>query len=139
METVLSVSDIDFNPALVTDISQLSAEEFLLYVRYEAEQCPDVVRAQLDSTQFEGCQTEYMPRVTDIPTCHEMFLPSVEWENEVIETFSRFRLVSVSAQCLQLYLLCFRPQSLKNRPQRLSFSIPVTHSTLSLFRSPKQC
>eukprot|EP00603_Paraphysomonas_imperforata_P010621 CAMPEP_0114451594 /NCGR_PEP_ID=MMETSP0104-20121206/1066_1 /TAXON_ID=37642 ORGANISM="Paraphysomonas imperforata, Strain PA2" /NCGR_SAMPLE_ID=MMETSP0104 /ASSEMBLY_ACC=CAM_ASM_000202 /LENGTH=483 /DNA_ID=CAMNT_0001623791 /DNA_START=1 /DNA_END=1452 /DNA_ORIENTATION=+ len=91
METVLAVSDIDFDPALVTDVSQLSAEEFLLYVRYEAEQCPDVVRAPVDSTLFEGCQTEYMPKVKDIPTCHEMFLPSMEWENEVVETFSRFR------------------------------------------------
>jgi hypothetical protein len=93
METVLAVSDINFDPFLVTDISQLSAEEFLLYVRYEAEQCPGVVRAEVDSAQYRGCQTEYMPKVVDIPTCPEMFLPSAEWGNEVVETFSRFRLV----------------------------------------------
>ena len=93
METVLAVSDINFDPALVTDISQLSAEEFLLYVRYEADQCPGVVRAPVDSDQFKGCQTEYMPKVVDIPTCHEMFLPSSEWENEVVDAFSRFRQV----------------------------------------------
>lgn len=94
METVLAVSDINFDPALVTDISQLSAEEFLLYVRYEANQCPGVVRAHVDSDQFKGCQTEYMPKVVDIPTCHDMFLPSSEWENEVVDAFSRFRLVT---------------------------------------------
>jgi hypothetical protein len=93
MEAVLGVSDLDFDPSQVTDVSQLTAEEFLLYVRYEANHCPDVVRATVDSSQF-GCQTEYMPRVKDIPVCHDMFLPSVEWENEVVETFSRFRQVS---------------------------------------------
>lgn len=94
MEPVLGVGDINFDPAMVTDVSQLSAEEFLLYVRYEAEQCPGVVRAPINSAQFEGCQTEYMPKVVDIPICHEMFLPSSEWENEVVEAFSRFRVVS---------------------------------------------
>lgn len=94
MEAVLSVSDIDFDPSLVTDISQLSAEEFLLYVRYEAGQCPDVVRAPVDSAKFKGSQTQYMPKVLDIPTCHDTYLPSSDWENEVIDAFSRFRLVS---------------------------------------------
>jgi hypothetical protein len=93
METVLAVDNINFDPTQVTDISELSAEEFLLYVRHEADQCPGVVRAAVDSTQFDGHQTEYMPRVLDIPACPDIFLPSSEWENEVIETFSRFRMV----------------------------------------------
>lgn len=117
MEAVLGVSDLDFDPSQVTDVSQLTAEEFLLYVRYEANHCPDVVRATVDSSQF-GCQTEYMPRVKDIPVCHDMFLPSVEWENEVVETFSRFRQVSGDVfpffgvfmvnLCFVLYILCHR-------------------------------
>jgi hypothetical protein len=111
MEAVLGVSDLDFDPSQVTDVSQLTAEEFLLYVRYEANHCPDVVRATVDSSQF-GCQTEYMPRVKDIPVCHDMFLPSVEWENEVVETFSRFRQVSGdvlggSFLCVFMVNLCF--------------------------------
>ena len=89
------MNDINFDPSLVTDISDLSAEEFLLYVRYEAAQCPGVVRAAVDSDKFKEYQTEYMPKVVDIPTCPEMFLPSAEWGNEVVDAFSRFRLVII--------------------------------------------
>lgn len=91
METVLPLSDINFDPSKVTDINDLTAEEFLLYVRYEAEQCPQVVRATVDSSLYEGQQTEYMPKVNTIPACDERFLPSLDWENELIDTFSRFR------------------------------------------------
>ena len=104
MEQVLAVNDIDFDPSKVTDISELSAEEYLIYVRYEAEQCPAVVRAPIDSTKYEGCQTEYMPKMSDIPICPDIFLPSPEWVNDVVDKFSQFRLVSMIN--LNVFMAC---------------------------------
>ena len=93
MEQVLTVTDTEFDPSTVTDVGQLSAEEYLAYVRFEAEQCPAVVRAEVDSSQFTSKQTRYMPQVEEIPPCPEAFLPSSDWEQDVVVRFSKFRQV----------------------------------------------
>lgn len=64
-------------------------------VRYEAENCPQVVRADIDITIFQGRQTQYMPQVPDIPQSSQSFLPEEEWIHLILDSFSELRLVSL--------------------------------------------
>jgi hypothetical protein len=57
---------------------------------------PDVFRAEIDITEFEKKQTRYMPTIPDIPVCPEEFIPPLEWEKELLSSFSDLRTVSIS-------------------------------------------
>ena len=56
---------------------------------------PDIFRAEIDISAFENKQTRYMPIIPDIPTCSEEFLPPLEWEKELLSSFSDLRTVSL--------------------------------------------
>lgn len=73
------------------DISNMTAEQYLSWVRYQANELPDVFRANVDSSKYVGKQTKYMPDIEDIVVCHEDLLPSAEWERDVISAFSDLR------------------------------------------------
>jgi hypothetical protein len=75
------------------DISEFTAEEYLAWVRYEAETCPQVVRADIDPNIYAGKQTQYMPQVPEIPCCSDSFQPDANWIDSVIDSFSELRLV----------------------------------------------
>jgi hypothetical protein len=73
------------------DISNMTAEQYLSWVRYQANELPDVFRADVDSSKYVDKQTKYMPNIEDIVVCHEDLLPSAEWERDVISAFSDLR------------------------------------------------
>lgn len=73
------------------DISNMTAEQYLSWVRYQANELPDVFRANVDSTKYVGRQTKYMPNIQEVVVCPEDLLPSAEWERDVISAFSDLR------------------------------------------------
>lgn len=94
MEQALPVNDCFFDEDIIQsgDISSLTAEEYLSWVRYQAEQLPDVVRVELDNLDsLSKKQTKYMPEIEQIPVCPEILLPNTEWETEVLSSFSELR------------------------------------------------
>jgi hypothetical protein len=62
--------------------------------RYEAEQCAQVVRANIDPKIYAQNQTQYMPSVPLVPRCSEAFQPDENWIDGVLDSFSELRLVS---------------------------------------------
>lgn len=94
MEQVLPLEyvDLDFKTIEVSgDISNLTAEEYLSFVRYQAQNLPLVTRAIVNLKDYEGKQTKYMPLIDDIPKCNEEFLPTLNWENTILSEFSELR------------------------------------------------
>ena len=73
------------------DISNMTAEQYLSWVRYQANEMPDVFRAEVDSSLYAGKQTKYMPEIEKVDSCPEHLLPSTEWERDVIVAFSDLR------------------------------------------------
>lgn len=73
------------------DISNMTAEQYLSWVRYQANELPDVFTAEVDSSLYTGRQTKYMPEIEEVLSCPEHLLPSVEWERDVISAFSELR------------------------------------------------
>ena len=73
------------------DISNMTAEQYLSWVRYQADEMPDVFRAEIDSSLYTGKQTKYMPDIEKVDVCPEHLLPSTEWERDVIVAFSDLR------------------------------------------------
>lgn len=73
-------------------------------MRFEAENCLQVVRADIDPEIYAGKQTQYMPRVPEIPCSSESFQPDGQWIDSVLDSFSELRLVT-------LPLLLFAPHS----------------------------
>ena len=73
------------------DISNMTAEQYLSWVRFQANELPDVFTANVDSTIYAGRQTKYMPEIEEVCTCPEHLLPSAEWERDVISAFSDLR------------------------------------------------
>ena len=73
------------------DISNMTAEQYLSWVRYQANELPDVFRADINSSLYAGKQTKYMPDIEQVVVCPEHLLPSTEWERDVIAAFSDLR------------------------------------------------
>ena len=82
--------DVVFDPSVeeTGDISNMSAEQYLAWVRHQANALPLVFRADVDSSLYAANQTEYMPKVDEVATCPEHYLPKPDWERDVISTFS---------------------------------------------------
>lgn len=94
MEKALPVMDyVAFDSSVedTGDISNMTAEQYLSWVRYQANELPDVFTANVDSTIYAGRQTKYMPEIEEVCTCPEHLLPSAEWERDVISAFSDLR------------------------------------------------
>lgn len=93
MDAVLPVPFVDFDHNVYEngDISQMSCEQYMSWVRHQAENMPTVFRADIDTSAFEGRQTPYMPRVDGISPCPEAFLPHIEWTNNALFEFSELR------------------------------------------------
>ena len=94
MEKALPVMDyvaFDSSVEATGDISNMTAEQYLSWVRYQANELPDVFTAEVDSSLYTGRQTKYMPEIEEVLPCPEHLLPSVEWERDVISAFSELR------------------------------------------------
>ncbi len=104
------------------DVSQMSAEEYLSWVRYyksfykittkyyfvcfrhQASQLPDVFRANI-TTKIPTRQSKYMPTVEDIMQCPQEYLPNEDWEIDILHSFSQLRNVSICYFTDQIWLL----------------------------------
>ena len=63
----LTHTKYDVEEARRGDFSAFSAEQYLSYVRDQAEQMPVVTRAEnIDLSQYTGRQTKYMPQISSI-------------------------------------------------------------------------
>ena len=88
----LTHTKYDVEEARRGDFSAFSAEQYLSYVRDQAEQMPVVTRAEnIDLSQYTGRQTKYMPQISSIQSCAEEHMPSKDWEQSVIESFQRLK------------------------------------------------
>jgi hypothetical protein len=87
---VLPVANVPFDEdkARVGDLDDMSAEEWMSYVRYEAAQLPSVSRADMDPRHCVGKQTPYMPVIEAVSQCHPDALASREWEEAVLKNFA---------------------------------------------------
>ena len=85
----LPVAEVAFNEekARSGDLSEMSAEEWLSFVRHEAAELGPVVRGEVDSTQFAGNQTAYMPSIESVSQCPAACLPTSEWEEAALKGF----------------------------------------------------
>jgi hypothetical protein len=94
MEPVLPLEyvELDFQSIEESgDITNLTAEEYLSFVRYQAQNLPLVTRVNVNLKDYEGKQTKYMPLIDDIPTCNNELLPTLNWENTMLSEFSELR------------------------------------------------
>lgn len=94
MERALPVMDhVAFDSSVddTGDITNMTAEQYLAWVRRQACELPDVFIAKVDSSLYAGRQTKYMPEIEEVVTCPERLLPSAEWERDVISAFSDLR------------------------------------------------
>jgi hypothetical protein len=91
IKKVLPVVPVAFDKELCEkgELSQISAEQWLSFVRSQTASLPDVVVASsLDMNQFAGQQTNYVPQVESVVECPERrLLPSREWEMAVMDSF----------------------------------------------------
>eukprot|EP01035_Chromulina_nebulosa_P030520 gene30520-40551_t len=94
MEPALPVDYVEFDPHVehTGDISEMSAEQYLSWVRSQASNLPSVVRVEIDCSKYLSKQTAYMPTVVDIPPCPEEFVPAEDWIRSVIHSFSELRM-----------------------------------------------
>jgi hypothetical protein len=88
---VVKCDDYDVAKAQLGDFSDMSAEQYLSFVRDQADNMPVVARAEVDVTQFEGKQTKYMPEISSIVPCSEDLLPHYDWEQSVLSDFVSLR------------------------------------------------
>ena len=94
MERVLPLDEyVAFDSSVedTGDISNMTAEQYLSWVRFQAQELPDVFRAEIDSSLYAGRQTKYMPHIEQVVECPEHLLPSAGWERDVISSFSDLR------------------------------------------------
>jgi hypothetical protein len=70
-----------------------TAEEYLRRVRYEAVRCPQVVRADIDTSVFEAKRTSYIPRAAteELPASPDWALPSPPWVRTFVQEFQQLR------------------------------------------------
>ncbi len=97
METALPVENVPYDHSVeeTGDVSEMTAEEYLSWVRDQSARMPAFFRMVTEpSSSSSSQQTQYMPHVPDIPTCPVELLPAVEWERNMIHDFSQLRMVS---------------------------------------------
>jgi hypothetical protein len=85
----------------------MTAEQYMAWVRSEADALPAVVRVHRDPTLEafgRAQQTAYMPAVGAIPACPDEFLPCPAWANDICFAFSQLRAVCTAHHCVPLYM-----------------------------------
>ena len=103
-EACLPVSEVayDREEAEKGNISSMTAEQYLAFVRDQSKLLPAVSRVDLDTSVFQGRQTKYMPEIEHIPEPSSDLSPSKEWEVEVLRDFEALR-----QACLKLHTSIF--------------------------------
>ena len=101
MEAVLPVNVVTFDEeaAASGNVSMMSADEYLSWVRHQADQLPGITRADIDISAYNVNQTKYMPSIDPIPTCPSDLLPSSQWENNLLHEFSELRCLLEQLAC----------------------------------------
>ena len=92
----LPISHVAFDHSVeqTGDVSNMTAEQYMSWVRHQAQQLPAVVRAtNLDTASLTSNQTKYMPAIPSVATCPSAYLPTEEWENHTLAAFSDMRYV----------------------------------------------
>ena len=88
----LPVPKVKYNRQLAeTDVSNLTAEQYMAWVREEADELPSVVRVEVECENFSR-QTKYMPEIDAIEECPEHLQPTEDWVCDVLYAFSELRL-----------------------------------------------
>mmetsp|Transcript_7823 Transcript_7823/g.11689 ORF Transcript_7823/g.11689 Transcript_7823/m.11689 type:complete len:397 (+) Transcript_7823:1-1191(+) len=103
MEAAIPVEYVEYDPTVeeTGDISLMSADQYLSWVRKQAENLPAVVRADIDCNQYLGRQTFYMPSIEEISPCPEEYLPDESWIRSTVHAFSELRLSLQGASTLE--------------------------------------
>ena len=98
MEQVLPFKKVTYDHSVeqTGDISNMSAEEYISWVRDQAASLPDVTRADVDLSLYSTSRTNCIPFVEDAYLCSEDMLPSEDWENDCVKDFSDLRLYITS-------------------------------------------
>ena len=107
------------------DVSNMSFEQYMSWVRTQANRMPKVFRIDESKSKIKGNTSmdsskegtssiktkpvdshllNYMPVIEEIKPCPIEFIPSQDWQREVVHQFSELRLVSLH---LQLFLFNF--------------------------------
>jgi survival of motor neuron protein-interacting protein 1 len=124
MEVALPLESVDFDKSVEAtgDISNMTAEEYLSWVRYQSEQLPLVSRAEIDVSVYAHKQTPYMPVVESILSeCGDKdSLPAAEWQHAMLNKFSELRNLFEVLQSQSLERVVTVPP-LKNRISWVEF------------------
>lgn len=93
MEPCLPVEFVQFDETveITGDVSQMSAEQYLSWVRSQSSRLPSVFRAT-NVIASASPQTAYMPTINSVSLCPVEYLPSRDWERETLHQFSELRL-----------------------------------------------
>jgi len=94
MEAALPLEATEYDPSVeeTGDVSEMTAEQYLSWVRHQASQIPDIRRAEIDpSLKNINRQSKYMPQLENILSCPEAYLPSEEWQHQMLYSFSELR------------------------------------------------
>eukprot|EP01040_Poterioochromonas_malhamensis_P011826 gene11826-12903_t len=102
MDPVLPLELIPFDETveLTGDVSQMSVEQYMSWVRVQAKRLPSVYRAPpaVVAAASTTPQSKYMPFIDQAKSCPEDYLPSEEWEIESIHQFSELRMKIANLQ-----------------------------------------
>ena len=94
MEKALPLETVSFDheKAESGDISKMSAEEYLSWVRHEAESLPLVSRVDIDRSQLSKKQSKIIHEaVLSTLKCPSNYLPNEKWERDILFAFSELR------------------------------------------------
>ncbi|KAJ3671473.1 hypothetical protein LUZ60_007552 [Juncus effusus] len=110
----------------------LDGLEYLRRVRWEANQIPDVNIAKLNLHEICNEQTDYMPKIPELPKCPSNLLPSKDWQDSFVSYFSDLR-KSIS----ELEISITQDQEIQESPLQTFPSVPTLlyDSILSLHSS----
>lgn len=93
MEPCLPVEYVHFDETveITGDLSKMSAEQYLSWVRSQSSRLPSVFRATNVIASLSP-QTASMPTANPVSLCPVQYLPSRSWERETLHQFSQLRL-----------------------------------------------
>jgi len=93
IEAAIPLESVPYDPIVneTGDISSMTAEQYLSWVRDQAASMPLVKRCNIDMTEYNKNQTKYMPEIDEIPVCSDELLPDRDWKNDIIADFSNLR------------------------------------------------
>lgn len=94
MDAALPLEFVEYDESVeeTGDVSEMSAEQYLSWVRTQASTLPAVVRADVDTSKFKGRQSVCMPQLDEILQCPPEFLPNDNWVTDTMYSFSQLRM-----------------------------------------------